>query len=134
MTAEEDHFQSGVDKIGQNIRSCHPVKLLLLVPWFINSLTYFRRSSGDLFDIVRLGLSLREEIVEVLFGEFPLEWSGDQFVMMLEAKDTLLERIQGREVIRSERLSLQNREVDSLSSHRHSFFDKTWLKPSTAHG
>jgi hypothetical protein len=70
------------------------------------------RSSSDWFGAVGLGLSFRKKIVEVLFYELPFEWSSDPFVMLLASKETLLEHIEGREVIRREGLSFQNGKVD----------------------
>ena len=62
--------------------------------------------------MVRLGVEFRKEFVKVAFCELPFEGGGNRFVVLLEAEDMLFKGSERRKVIRSESLSLHDREVD----------------------
>jgi hypothetical protein len=53
----------------------------------------------------------REELVEVLAGEGPLEWLGDLPVVRAEGQQPLSERVERGEVVGRQRFALQDREV-----------------------
>src|SRR5712692_4232704 len=55
---------------------------------------------------------LFDEVVEVSAAEFPLEGLGDGLVVLLELEQTALDVVEGREVVWSESLSLDDGEVD----------------------
>lgn len=58
------------------------------------------------------GLYLVHDLIEICAGEFPLEGLGDGLVVLLETKQPILDILQGREVVWSEGLALDNGEVD----------------------
>ncbi len=72
---------------------------------------------GDVFHSGRLAegflmrVDLGEQCFQVLAGELPLERAGGRAVVILEAQQAILEFSQGSEVVGSEQLALNNREV-----------------------
>ena len=54
----------------------------------------------------------RDQSVEIGTGELPLEWTRDALEVALELRQSLGHRLQAREVVRSQRLALHDREVD----------------------
>ena len=63
-----------------------------------------------LFEIV--GVDSSEEIREVVAGELPLKRSGGGLVAILEGKESPSSVVEIGEVVGSEELALENREVD----------------------
>ena len=55
---------------------------------------------------------LREDVVEVVAGEGPLERAGDLPVVLGEREESVGERVEVGEVVRGERFALHDREVE----------------------
>ena len=53
-----------------------------------------------------------EEAFEIASGEFPLEWARCRGVVLFESQEPLLHLREGAEVIGSEHLALDDREID----------------------
>src|SRR5688572_9169336 len=85
------------------------------------------RSGGDPF----MSIDAFEEPGEVVAGEGPIEGPRRLLVAVLEAKQLLLEIGEGREVVRREKLALDDREVDldlvkPAGMHRGMHQDEVW--------
>ena len=52
-----------------------------------------------------------EELVEVVAGEGPLEWSSDLPVVLAEGQQSLSERVEVGEVVWNQRFALEDREI-----------------------
>ena len=52
------------------------------------------------------------QALEVISSELPFEGAGDLFIVILETQDPVLELLNGIEVVGSQDLSLEHREVD----------------------
>lgn len=50
--------------------------------------------------------------MQIIACELPLKWGGDLLVVLLEAENAISDLLLGAEIVRCERLALQDREVD----------------------
>src|SRR2546421_9389850 len=77
-----------------------------------------------------------EQLGEVVAGEGPLERACDLSVMLAKPKDSFRDRFEGREVVRGQRFTLQDREVDlDLVQPRRVYgeMDQPCVRPTVGH-